>query len=274
MKSSTASHFIWHPTFPLHFPKQAHKTWSYCKELQHTRHGLLAKQLPCCLKADAWIREDCIWGEAWHIKTRCNWTRVGEPTQETLIFQRHRSLWSLGSHIKSRCLSRHADYGREDERLSTTITHHLVTGVKAARSQDAAAQSWLLPWDKLQSAECLELQRESKWITKGQVSPQVLMWCRTVSALRWLTEMKAERCSFVYKHARDNQVTVGSNFISEFHTLVTDHALGLSPLQIHSLQAWERWGIIFSLLTSCPHAKNEGPDGSLPGGAESSLFFP
>lgn len=30
---------------------------------------------------------------------------------------------------------------REDGRLSPTITHHLVTGVKAARSQDAAAPS-------------------------------------------------------------------------------------------------------------------------------------
>lgn len=144
---------------------------------------------------------------------------AGEPTQETLIFQRHRSLWSLGSHMKSRYLSRHVDYQREDERLSTTITHHLVTGVKAARSQDAAVQSWLLPWDKLQSAECPELQSKSKWISKGQVSPQALVWCRIISALRWCTEMKAERWSFVYKHARDNQVTVGSNFISEFHTL-------------------------------------------------------
>lgn len=52
---------------------------------------------------------------------------------------------------------------------------------------------------------------------------------------------------------------------------VTDHALGLSPLQIHSLQAWERWGVISSLLTLCPHAKNEGPDGSLPGGKKQPL---
>lgn len=51
---------------------------------------------------------------------------------------------------------------------------------------------------------------------------------------------------------------------------VTDHALGLSPLQIHSLQAWERWSIISSLLAACPHAKNEGPDGSLPGGRKQS----
>lgn len=144
---------------------------------------------------------------------------MGEPTQESLIFQRHGSLWRLGSHMKNKCLSGHADYRREEERLSTTITHHLVTGVRAARSQDAAAQSWLLLWDKLQSAECPELQRESKWISKRRVSPQPLVWCRIISALRWCTKMKAERRSFVYKYARDNQVTVGSNFISEFHTL-------------------------------------------------------
>lgn len=71
------SHFIWHSTFLLHLPKQAHKTVSYCKELQHTRHGPLAKHLPRCLKADAWIREECIWeGEAWHTKTKV-WLKKG-----------------------------------------------------------------------------------------------------------------------------------------------------------------------------------------------------
>lgn len=178
------SHLIWHPTFPLHLPRQAHKTGNYCKELHHTRHGPLAKQLPCCLKADAWIRE------AWHTKTRV-WLNKGggARTEKFNIPEARKPLKSGEPHEKQVPVRAHRG---EEERLSTTITHRLVTGVKAARGR-MLLQSWLLPRDKLQSAECPELQRESKWISMGQVSPQALLWCRIVSAWRWCTEMKAER---------------------------------------------------------------------------------
>lgn len=54
----------------------------------------------------------------------------------------------------------------------------------------------------------------------------------------------------------------------------TDHALQLSPLQIHSLQAWERWGIISSPLTASTHMLRVRALLAACQEAESSLLFP
>lgn len=80
--------------------------------------------------------------------------------------------------------------------------------------------------------------------------------------------------SRVYKHIGDNQVTVESNLFQNFTHSVTDHALRLSPLQIHSLQTWERWGIIPSLLTASTHMLRARAPMAARQEAESSLLFP
>lgn len=161
-------------------------------------------------------------GEAWHIKTKA-WLNKGggactgkfnipearKPLKSGEPHEKRVPVWAGGPSERGWEARRH-NYTSSCDRCETC--------------QEPGRCCTELTAPSRQAAKC-RVPRAAKG---KQVNQQgacrssrtgVVQNCISMKVMHW--DESRERYSFVYKHARDNQVTVESNFISEFHTLLS-----------------------------------------------------